>query len=210
MNSIITNVWLEIQVLMIWFLFQGNNTFQTWKGVEIHASVWDADSNQNFLPVANGRFTSYMMTNISDRFSNVCFYVIIISLIEISVSGIICSSFFSCSVCPILSTVTLCFCILSIMPYKNKGLVLEMSPSHCLLHIVFKMSLKIPSADNLLFHIIFTNKFCPNPLPGHSMLPLTSYIQYFLILSSATDVMKTSEVPLLRNGMNTEESAHCL
>ena len=168
LNSIITNVWLEIQILMIWFLFLVNNPFQTRKGVEMYASVWDTDSNQNFLPVANGRFTSYMMANISDPFSDICFYVIIISPIEVSISGIICSSFFSCSVCPvclILSAVTLTSCILSIMPYKNKGLVLEMSPSHCLLHIAFKMSLKY-----LQLTILSSTSSSPiSSVPTHSL-----------------------------------------
>lgn len=42
----------------------------------------DADSDENILPVANERFTSYLMANISDPFSDICSYLIIISPME--------------------------------------------------------------------------------------------------------------------------------
>lgn len=64
----------------------------------MYISMRDADSNENILPVANERFTSYLMANISDPFINICSYVIIISPTEFSD---IYSSFFSCSLCPV-------------------------------------------------------------------------------------------------------------
>lgn len=50
--------------------------------MKVYVRRRDADSDENILPMANERFTSYLMANISDPFSDICSYVIIISPIE--------------------------------------------------------------------------------------------------------------------------------